>query len=54
MSDPDKRLELARAALQRSHLFSLAVFRGKLEVLLDEAEAELLGRDVLPMAGAGD
>ncbi|NND68138.1 MAG: glycosyltransferase, partial [Halioglobus sp.] len=54
MSDPDKRLQLARNALQRSHLFNLEVFRDKLEALLDEAEAELLGRDVLPMAGAGD
>jgi len=54
MSDPEKRLQLARNALERSHLFSLEVFRGKLETLLDDAEAELLGRDVLPMAGASD
>lgn len=54
MSDPDKRLQLARSALERSHQFSLEVFRGKLETLLDDAEAKLLGREVLPMARTGD
>ncbi len=48
MRDPARRLQMARSAYERSHMFSTPVFRQKLEALLDDAERELLGRDVLP------
>ncbi|MEZ5503751.1 MAG: glycosyltransferase [Halioglobus sp.] len=52
MTDPQRRRQMAERAFQRSQLFSQAVFRGRVEKLLDEVECELLGRDVLPGAGA--
>jgi O-antigen biosynthesis protein len=52
MGDPERRLHMAEQAYQRSHLFSLPVFREKLEHLLDGIELELLGRDKLPGARA--
>lgn len=51
MTDPARRREMAEQAYARSHLFSLPVFRQKLERLLDDVELELLGRDRLPGAG---
>jgi glycosyltransferase involved in cell wall biosynthesis len=52
MVDPERRLRMAERAYERSHLFSLPVFREKLEHLLDGIELELLGRDKLPGARA--
>jgi GT2 family glycosyltransferase len=52
MGDADRRLAMAKRAYDRSHLFSITVFREKLERLLDEIELELLGREKLPGARA--
>jgi glycosyltransferase involved in cell wall biosynthesis len=52
MNDAELCVRMADAAYERSHLFSQQVFKGKLDKLLDEVELELLGRDVLPKAGA--
>jgi len=48
--DAQRRRQMAERALERSHLFSLAVFREQLERMLDGIELELLGRDRLPGA----
>ena len=52
MNDAELCVRMANSAYERSHLFSQQVFKGKLDKLLDEVELELLGRDVLPKAGA--
>ncbi len=52
MEDSEQCRRMAERAHQRSHLFSHAVFRKRLDKLLDEIEIELLGHDVLP--GLGD
>ncbi len=51
MGNQELRRTLSEHAFQRSQLFSHAVFKEKLEKLLDEVELELLGRDLLPGAG---
>lgn len=52
MGNAQRRRHMSQQAYERSHLFSLPVFREKLERLLDEIELELLGRDRLPGARA--
>ncbi|MGB1142169.1 MAG: glycosyltransferase, partial [Halioglobus sp.] len=49
MTDPDLRLSMARSALERSKLFGMEVFKEQLFTLLDQVDAELMGRDLLPM-----
>ncbi len=51
LRNPPQRRQMAEQAYARSHLFSLPVFRDKLERLLDGIELELLGRDRLPGGG---
>lgn len=51
MVDKELCRRMGERAYQRSHLFNQAVFKDKLEELLDDVERELLGRDVL--AGSG-
>lgn len=48
ITDESQRRNMAECAFERSHLFDHTVFRSKLEAMLDDLEAELLGRERLP------
>lgn len=47
MEDQERCQKMAKAALERSHLFGMEVFEQTLDALLEEIDINLCGRDVL-------
>jgi O-antigen biosynthesis protein len=48
VNDKETCRRMAEQAFKRSHLFSQEVFKAEFQLLLDDVEHELLGRDCLP------